>query len=271
MVRLHNSYLELKISNIGAEIKSFLNVQKQTEIILQQGNGFWDNSCPILFPFIGQCYQNQYQYCGSVYPMPKHGFARQMQFELISSSATLAVFSLMQNEKTLELYPFNFNLTVSYILQEKQCVIRFSVTNPGPANLPFQLGYHPAFRFNINDLEKCHILFDHPETQIPYLTNPQCFELTNIPKQGKSTYSMIYPHSDSLSLTTPEYRIKVYIKGFLRLALWRKTPDTPFICIEPQIGGGDANDVILDIFERNNCIILKKGQQFTIESTIEFE
>ena len=51
----------------------------------------------------------------------------------------------MANDKTLENYPFDFQLQIKYTLQEKKLIIAYEVINNSDKKMPFSLGAHPAF------------------------------------------------------------------------------------------------------------------------------
>jgi len=269
MIHIANSHLQAKISENGGELLSLFDIEKQTEILYQQEGDFWNYTAPILFPIIGACYEGQYKCGGTVYAIPNHGFARISPFSFVSQTPESAVFSLSQNEKTLAQYPFPFHLSVEYILEDKACFVRFHVKNTGEGDLPFQLGYHPAFRFDIGDLDKCYILFDKDEPRFPQLTNPRRLDLINLPQGEQATYSVDDPACDVYTLVTPEYEMSISMQGMNRVSIWRKTEDTPNVSIEPLVGGGDGRGGLTDIFERKGVTVLKKGQEFSITCRIQ--
>ena len=47
---------------------------------------YWARTSPVLFPFVGGLRNNEYRAKGKTYSMTKHGFARDMDFELLSQS-----------------------------------------------------------------------------------------------------------------------------------------------------------------------------------------
>jgi len=272
MVHISNTYLRASISNMGAEPRSLYNIESATEILWQQEGSFWGYTAPILFPIFGECCNNQYLCCDTPYTIPRHGFARILPFELISSTPTTATFSLSQSPETLAQYPFDFTLLAEYSLEGKKFTTTFTVINTGHEDLPFQLGSHPAFRFAIEDLAKCYILFDEKEPQLPPLSEDfRRLNVSDIPKDGKNSYSISNPNSGNVTLVTPEYKLKLTLAGISRIVIWRPTPDTPFVSIEPLVGGGDRKDIVFDIYERNGAVILKKGQEFSISSSITCE
>jgi galactose mutarotase-like enzyme len=78
----HNKLnLIAQIDHLGAELCSLKNNQK-TEYIWEGNIEFWGKH-PVLFPIVGTLKNNIYQYKDKTYHLPRHGFARDIIFELI--------------------------------------------------------------------------------------------------------------------------------------------------------------------------------------------
>ena len=82
---------------------------------------------------------------GHAYPMPRHGFARQSDFELLEADDTHAAFSLTANEETLKGYPFEFDFQVIYALIDNALRVAYKVINLDDKTIYFSVGGHPAF------------------------------------------------------------------------------------------------------------------------------
>mgnify|MGYP000429444181 FL=1 len=50
--------------------------------------------------------------------MNQHGFARDMEFSLVSQSADEVWFELEDTEETYKVYPFHFHLEIGYRLED---------------------------------------------------------------------------------------------------------------------------------------------------------
>jgi galactose mutarotase-like enzyme len=103
---------------------------------------------PILFPICGNLPDNTYTYNGQQYSLKQHGFARDLPWEVVDqgtdgkASITLA---LKNNEQTLAVYPFEFQLFFTYKLQGQTLEVRQEYQNLSSTPLPFSFGFHPYF------------------------------------------------------------------------------------------------------------------------------
>ena len=73
---LENDILRLTVDTHGAEIHSLVAKDTGIEYIWQADPNYWQRHAPILFPIVGKLKNGQYEYDGTVYRMPGHGFAR---------------------------------------------------------------------------------------------------------------------------------------------------------------------------------------------------
>ena len=78
---LSSSNITAVVNYHGAELKSL--VKDGHEYMWQADPAFWNRTSPVLFPFVGQVASGLYRYDGNEYKMGQHGFARDMDFELV--------------------------------------------------------------------------------------------------------------------------------------------------------------------------------------------
>ena len=78
--------------------------------------------------------------------MTQHGFARDKEFELIENKMIFIEFRLCNDEKTLEIYPFSFELYLSYKLEKMVFYdyLSFKVVNKSDDKCFFKLVTHPV-------------------------------------------------------------------------------------------------------------------------------
>jgi len=76
--------------------------------------------------------------------LSRHGFARDLNFTVIAKEASKITFSLKSTNETYLLYPFHFELQISYILEDKKLTVEFVVFNSNNFTMPFSIGGHPA-------------------------------------------------------------------------------------------------------------------------------
>mgnify|MGYP000352752556 FL=1 len=144
-IKLENESLELTINSFGAELKSITGKETGTQYLWDADEKYWKRSAPVLFPFVGSLKDKKFTVDGTDYPMGQHGFARDMEFELVSQTKDEAWFSLKSNDETLAKYPFEFVLEIGYKLSGSEIKVTWSVTNPAKKDLLFSIGGHPAF------------------------------------------------------------------------------------------------------------------------------
>ncbi|PAM95019.1 aldose epimerase [Flavobacterium sp. IR1] len=277
---ISNSILKASIKHAGAELFSLKNNQNK-EFIWEGNPAFWGKHSPILFPIVGTLKNNKYTINEKEYELPRHGFARDMEFDLISSTENSAVFSLQSTPETLKKYPFEFELQLIYTLHEATLDIEYKVINKGNTKLPFSIGAHPALALP-DSFENYSIQFEKEE-QLKYylLENDLISNQTKILETKNNfvplTYqlfendALIFKTLESNSLTIFENSkpyIKVDFEDFPSLGIWTKE-QAPFICIEPWLGYSDTAENSGDLFEKEGVLILDANQSFDSKFSIQ--
>lgn len=142
---LKNEEISISIDSKGAELKSLKRISTGTEYMWCGDPEYWGRTSPILFPFVGGLKNREYRTKGKSYSMTQHGFARDMEFTLLSQSDTEIWFRLCSDEETLQKYPYAFLLKAGYRIEGPRTTVLWQVENPGEEALPFSIGGHPAF------------------------------------------------------------------------------------------------------------------------------
>ena len=151
---LENDILRIEIESFGAELKSVKNKSTGQEYMWQADPTYWGRTSPVLFPFVGSLNNKCYTYEGQTYEMGQHGFARDMEFSLISKTESDIYFELVSNEETFKKYPFNFTLGLGYQLSGNELKVIWKVFNTSTDKvLHFSIGAHPAFNCPIHGEE----------------------------------------------------------------------------------------------------------------------
>lgn len=149
-IKLVCNGVEAIINYHGAELKSLR--KNGREYLWQADPAYWNRTSPVLFPFVGQVAGGVYRHNGKEYKMGQHGFARDMEFELVNKSENTCSFILKSNEETKAKYPFDFELTIGYKLSETGIEVIWDVKNTGEEKLEFSIGAHPAFNCVLDDI-----------------------------------------------------------------------------------------------------------------------
>lgn len=276
---ISNNFLSAKINSKGAELFS-LKTNNQ-EYIWEGNPDFWGKHAPVLFPIVGTLKNNSYQIHEKNYKLSRHGFARDMTFELIEKTENSATFSIQSSEETLKVYPFEFELQIQYLLEEKKLNTSYKVINKSQFQMPFSIGAHPAFALNGN-FEDFEIQFEKDEPLAYSLlendlisNQTKTLEKQNgvVPLNYKlfENDALIFKNLASKSLNILKNKtplLKVDFQGFPHLGIWTKK-DAPFLCIEPWYGYSDTNDSTGNLFEKEGIQLLDANEIFQSNFTIE--
>ena len=286
--RLENEVLSVGIKSIGAELCSIENTLTKTEYIWQGAPEFWNSHAPILFPVIGALKNDSYTFEGQKYAMPKHGFFRNNENIILNKKENnKIVFSLKYSEDTLKIYPFKFELEVSFILKGKSLTIKHEVYNLDPHPIYFSIGGHPAFNaplFPGEIYEDYFLEFDHDMdlttavlTKDGLISNASEKVLKNedkihLRKDLFDNDALIFQDipSKNVSLISKHSGkiLSVEYQDFENLGIWAK-PNAPYVCIEPWLGIADFEDTDQDLKNKKGINKLMPTQSFSASYTIE--
>lgn len=275
-----NSNLTAEIKHLGAELcslKSKLNV----EYIWEGNADFWGKHSPILFPIVGTLKNNTYQYNGAEYQLSRHGFARDMVFELIEKHENSATFTIKSSEETIKKYPFDFELQIIYTLDGDSLTIAYKVLNKSNTQMPFSLGAHPAFAL-AGGFEDYNLQFEKDEVlEYSLLQNDLILNETKILAKTNNLVplkhelfkddALIFKALQSHFLTISKNQtpfLRIYYTSFPHLGIWTKM-NAPFLCIEPWFGYSDSIDNNGNIMDKEGIQILDPDQTFNTEFSIE--
>lgn len=278
-ITIKNQVLEATINPKGAELNSLKKAG--TEYIWEGDAKYWGKHSPVLFPIVGALKNNSYLYNGQVHAMSRHGFARDNNFTVKEQSEDNLIFSLLSNDDTRRVYPFDFELELEYTLQEAALRLDYRVTNSGSSVMPFSIGAHPAFALPGN-FENYSLAFekDEPLESVQLIDNLLSDKATTIPAENGilplsytlfENDALIFKSLKSRSVTIikngAEY-IKVSYADFPHLGIWTVNK-APFLCIEPWQGYSDSPDTRGNLIEKEGIIMLDAGKTYTAGFTID--
>lgn len=195
--------------------------------------------------------------------MGQHGFARDREFVSVNQSDTSVSLLLRSDELSKAIYPFDFDLKVTYSMQANGIQVAYEVRNTQPEKpIWFSIGAHPGFNFPLGAsecLEDYEIDFYDASLQhiglYPlvggYISkDKQSLSISN----GKLGLKAELFDNDALIMDVEDpamisIRSKKSGKGiamsysdFRWLGIWTKTAGAGFICIEPWNGIADTDD-----------------------------
>ena len=285
MVEISNGQLTVQIAEMGAELQSIKDGDGR-EYLWQAGEK-WPRRAPILFPIVCSVNDDTYTVDGQQYHLPRHGFARDMEFTLIAQGEEKAVFALHETEETLKVYPYRFNLAVSYKLTGQTLHVVWHVENTNKFEMHFQIGGHPAFLvpgakedrplrgvLRVDSVEplmglKSYIDGSHEMTEIPVASqdgliafDDEFFAADSVKLHRNQTSCVELLDSDGEAAVTVDYRSPV-------IAFWSPyRKQAPFVCIEPWYGLGDPRGFSGEFRDKPLMNHLQPGASFMSEYTI---
>ena len=163
-ITLKDESMEVTLSSFGAVLHG---MRKDGVEYLWQGDPtYWGRRSPVLFPIVGSVWEKRYRVDGKEFELGQHGFARDMDFQLVSKSETEVRYRLESSEETLAKYPFPFVLEIAYRLHDNKLDVIWDVMNPASEDLYFQIGAHPAFNYpdySLESAERGYLEFDKAE------------------------------------------------------------------------------------------------------------
>jgi galactose mutarotase-like enzyme len=280
MHTLENDHISIAVENEGAQLRSLFSKTDQTEYLWQANPGFWGKSSPVLFPIVGGLVNGTYNYQGKSYSLGRHGFARELPFELLEQTDKKLVFRLESSEVTLVNYPFNFCLDISYQLLGSKLLVGYEVHNTSTENMYFSIGAHPAFNVPFaqnTTYEQYSLGFEQKENFDRYTLNNQGLlleppvnfgteqNLITISKELFAKDALVFKnikseYIDIQSAMASSY-LRVGIAGSTHLGLWA-APNAPFVCIEPWWGVADYAKHNGDFTQKEGIIQLAANAQF---------
>ena len=277
---ISNLNVKAQIKHFGAELFSLKN-NEDKEFIWEGNLVFWGKHSPVLFPIVGTLKNNMYYYQGKEYYLSRHGFAREMEFQLIEKSENSATFSLTSSIETRRVYPFDFELQICYSLEENKLNIDYKIINNNDSILPFSIGAHPAFALS-KPFESYALSFDYNEVLTSYeLKNDLLSDTTEIIEMTANevplAYSLfekdalIFKKLESKSITILEHKnpmLRVRFDNFPNLGIWTKN-DAPFLCIEPWVGYSDTIHSSGNILEKEGIQLVEAHQLIRYNFSIE--
>ena len=210
-----------------------------------------------------------------------------MSLEVIEKTDTLVTLAYKSSEETLRLYPFEFEFSITYSLEDSKLNVHHTVKNNGNDTMLFSLGAHPAFNCPLNYGEHYSdyfIEFDQEETDVthelgatgmttggthPILFNTKQLNLTpHIFDNDALIFKNLKSRAATLKNVKTKQEIRVQFDDFNYLGIWAKS-NAPFVCIEPWLGITDAENSTGKFEDKEGLLNLEADKTFKAMYSIE--
>lgn len=286
MVEIKNEKLTVQVASMGAELQSIKDADGR-EYLWQAGEQ-WPRRSPILFPIVCSVNDNTYTIDGKEYHLPRHGFARDTEFKIIAQGQHKVTFALHETEETLKVYPYRFNLAVSYRLNGNKIHVVWHVENTDTREIHFQIGGHPAFlapgckegdalkgvialdnrqplkglkSYGDGSHEMKEIVLDMIHEGLIVFDN-EFFANDSVKIHNCQSRQACLLNPDGSPAVTVDYKCPV-------IAFWSPYgKQAPFVCIEPWYGIGDPRGWKGEFKDKYYMNHLQPGASFMSEYTI---
>lgn len=276
--------LSATISPLGAELWSLSDVDGR-ELMTDADPAFWTGHAPLLFPIVGTLNGDRYRLNGQEFSLPRHGFARRRTFAIIKHGAADILFQLEADDETRAAYPFDFRLDMAFAIEGATLSMTATVANLGQTDMPFSLGYHPAFAWPLPygaPAQDHHILFEQAEPAplrqldanglvMPALRPTPVEDRTLGPTPALfADDALIWDDLNSRSLIwgAPGHpALRIDFPDTAMLGLWQK-PGAHYLCIEPWAGIADPAGFGGEIWDKPGIERLPPGESRSIRMSV---
>lgn len=259
---LENDELLVTVARRGAELTRIYDKKADREVLWCAEPSVWNRHAPVLFPFVGKCYEGAYVHDGKEYGMTPHGFARDMDFEPLLCDMDECWFRLKDTPETYEKYPFHFEVEIGHRLEGRTIEVMWKVANRDSGEMLFMMGGHPAFQVpegkNIYDFtfefnrrgcregqftDCLHYLapnangYEKEELQGNLKLSEGRVLLTKGFFDTALTYMFDEAQVSSVSLMVDgSPYVTLECSDFPYLGIWTMEATHPFVCLEPWYG-----------------------------------
>ncbi len=227
---------------------------------------FWDRQTeripggwPFLFPICGRLERGgqagQYLYDGRIYRMPSHGFGPRVPWAVVESGRDdTLILQLADTAATREMYPFRFEVQLTYRAEKGTLVCEQSYANRGDVPMPYYAGFHPYFLTPAPGSGKEAVTLDYkPVRAFRYnerftdlaepVPPPAVPVAAHAPAVLEQRLTMVGAENE-LRLATPGAPdIHMSADIFPYIQLYTMT-DKPFFCVEPWMGFPNALNTV---------------------------
>ena len=273
--------MEIKTVEKGAEL---ISVIYKGEERIHDGKSFWNKHSPVLFPTVGNLRFPNVIIEGKEYPLHKHGFGRDLNFEKIGENS----YVLKSNEETHKVYPYDFEFYIWYEINNNKLTFNYKILNKSDKTMLFGLGGHPAIKCDYSN-GKCYIEFEEDEDDMELIPlDLKSLLLKNeiikaskimtgkrIVKFDKDTFkidTLIFTKIKSKSVTLKEEDkkiAKINFDGFKYFGIWSPI-GAPFVCLEPWYTTSDYVNSTNEFKDKKDILSLEPGKEFKTSFSIEF-
>lgn len=286
---IENEYLKLTVTTWGAQVRSVVRKSDNVEHIWQADPSVWGYHAPILFPHAGKVVGNKILAKGREFAATQHGFARMMEHDFVEMSKDTIVLELCSNEETLEKFPYEFRLISTFTLEGDTVHHTLTVENLDEEELPFGIGYHPAFTVPFDRNHKAtdyELRFSEKESPICINCLPHGLMHGNLYYLGSNIQTIpvderLFANDSHCMVGLKSQTLGIYERGtgrgvvcniseFPYTLIWSKPGMPQFVCIEPWHSLPSPENGTSDWNEKPAAAVLQPGEAWSCTLSTSF-
>jgi len=288
MATIENEILKIGVNELGAELCQIQSKSSGKEYMWDANPDIWGSYAPVLFPVIGAVKNGFVLINGKEFKVPRHGFIRNNpNLVLVEETENSLTYGLKFSEKTLAIYPYEFEFQIKFSLEGNKIIVHHKVANLGRDTMFFSLGGHPAFKCPVNEgevYEDYYLEFEKVENASTWVlekdglvgnkTKPIIVDSNILPLDSGmfDNDALIFKNLNSGSVSLKSRKspqvLHVNYSDFPYLGIWAK-PNADFVCIEPWLGIADTFDTDQNFETKEGILNLAPGATFTASYSIE--
>ena len=205
---------------------------------------------PILLP-ANRTYLGKFRFEGADYELPiteprtnshLHGLVHRQRFDTVSVSESSVTMKFANRG---EAYPFYFDMTVTYTLDEKGLTQEYVILNTGDKNMPYTFSLHSTFLQPESFVMPVSSRQEHDKKDIPTgryvpLTRDEELYNTGSPSRDKEVVGYYKLAGHTAKIDDILYKVS---DNFDHWITYNAKGKSDFICIEPQAGKVDGLNI----------------------------
>lgn len=226
------SLITLKYANQNVTIDAGELISFQAggcELIHQKGSPGWASSDTEMFPIIGPLSEANYmvQVTKGSAVLDQHGHLRCLAYDCISNNNTSAIFIKeyqagtpvtnpkypVKSKRAMLAWPYTFSFEKRFDLDREGLKITFTIN--GEKDMPYMLGYHPAFKLTSANSILCY--------------GDKNITLEAVLNAGSRALEI--PNCNLMVLQDNDRSIEISTEGFKHFMCWTEVNN--MICVEP--------------------------------------
>ena len=266
---INSGELRVTVNSAGAElwaVQALAAGRPETECLWDGSGGHWPRRAPLCFPWCGRLEGDYFEHGGKKYPGGGHGFARDLEHELLSATDTELVYRLAWPGDS-ERWPWAFELTTRHSVSGRTLKCEVTGVNRSSEPMPRSWASTPGFRCPLTPggtPQDCLVRFEKPEL-------PGGTDVFRLPPGGiRQRQPLLREHRERVGAAGRARHGALYPCAHVRLPLraaLEPAEDPGFVCIEPWLGYPGPGH---DLAQRPGARLLAPGESIGARLDVTF-